>query len=71
MDPAIISPLNGSVLVLGDLANVTWSTSGFDAPVCGAVVNTALFLARGGEIADDGSPGSLSKLSIFSFRSGY
>ncbi|KLO19562.1 hypothetical protein SCHPADRAFT_67300 [Schizopora paradoxa] len=60
-DPTIISPVDGSVLLLGDLANVTWSTDGFDAPTCGAIVNTALYLASGGAIAEDGSPGSISK----------
>jgi len=59
-DPTIITPLNGSVLVPGELANVTWSTAGFDPPTCGAVVNTALYLARDGAISDDGSPGSLN-----------
>lgn len=59
-DPNVNYPHTGTVWFNGTVHNVTWSTEGISPPTCGAVINTALYLANMGSIPDDGSVGSMS-----------
>ena len=61
-DPTVLYPHTGTIWTANEIHNVTWDTSDLEPPTCGAVLNTALYLAQGGAIPDDGSVGSTSKL---------
>ncbi|THH05001.1 hypothetical protein EW145_g5120 [Phellinidium pouzarii] len=72
-DPEVRYPLAGTVWTSGDVHNITWSTEGLSPPMCGAVMNSALFLAADDAILTDGSVGSISNpiSSNFSLSRGY
>ena len=53
-DPGVLYPHLGTVWSIGSIHNVTWNTTGVSPPTCGAIVNTALFLAETGAVSDSG-----------------
>lgn len=57
-DPTVAYPHTGTIWTSAEIHNVTWDTSNLSPPMCGAVLNTALYLAQDGAILDDGSVGS-------------
>lgn len=52
-DPSVLYPHLGTVWSVGSIHNVTWNTSGIEPPTCGAIVNTAIYLAEMGALADN------------------
>ena len=46
--PEVLYPHSGTVWQAGAVHNVTWSTEGLSPPTCGAVLNTAIYLAKNG-----------------------
>ena len=44
--PEVLYPHSGTVWQAGAVHNVTWSTEGLSPPTCGAVLNTAIYLAK-------------------------
>ena len=60
-DPTVLNPNTGAIWNANEIYNVTWDTSGLEPPTCGDVLDTALYLAQGGAIPNDGSVGSASK----------
>ena len=57
-DPTVTYPHTGTIWMSADIHNITWDTTGLAPPTCGAVLNTAIYLAQDGAILDDGSVGS-------------